>query len=52
VSVLSQNAGQYHSSLTASKSFEIVAKFKYFVTTVTNQNCIHEEIQSRLNSEN
>jgi hypothetical protein len=31
-----------------------VAKFKYFeitVTGVTNQNCIHEGIKSRLNSE-
>jgi hypothetical protein len=25
-----------------------VAKFEYFRTTVTNQNCIHKEIKSRL----
>jgi hypothetical protein len=27
-------------------------KFKYLVKTLTNQNCIHEEIKSRLNSGN
>jgi hypothetical protein len=28
-----------------------MAKFTYFGTIVTNQNCIHEEINNRLNSE-
>jgi len=38
--------------MTGNKSLENVAKFKHFETAVTNQNCIHEEIKSGLNSGN
>jgi hypothetical protein len=46
------NSGQNQNVRTANESFENVAKFKYFKTTLTNQSDIHEEIKSRLNSGN
>jgi hypothetical protein len=45
-----QNAGQNHDIKIAKRSVENVAQFKYFGTTLTNQNFIQEEIKRRLNS--
>jgi hypothetical protein len=43
-----QNSGQNHNILIPNKSCENEAKSKY-LQTVTNKNCIHEEIKHRLN---
>jgi hypothetical protein len=37
-----------HSIKIANRSFEGVAKFKYLGSTMTNHNCMHKEIKSRL----
>jgi hypothetical protein len=47
-----QNAGTNDHLTTAHKSFENVAKFKHLEMTITNQNCIQEGVNSRLNSVN
>jgi hypothetical protein len=46
------NSGQNWTIRIANESFEHVAIFKYFGATLTNQNDIHDEIKSRLNSGN
>jgi hypothetical protein len=47
-----QKAGQRHCIKEANSSFQDVVPLKYLGTTLTDQNCIHEEIKSRLNSGN
>jgi hypothetical protein len=47
-----QNFGQNQNIRIANESFENVAKFKCLGTALTNQNDIHDEIKSRLNSGN
>jgi hypothetical protein len=47
-----QNADQNCEIKIGNRSFENVSQFKYFETTVTNQNLIPEEIEKRLNSGN
>jgi hypothetical protein len=48
----SQKIGKMHTIKIANRSFEYVAKFKYLGTTLTDQNCMHKEIKSRINSGN
>ena len=47
-----QNAAQCHSIKIDNSSIERVEEFKYWGTTLTNQNSIQEEIKSRLKSRN
>jgi hypothetical protein len=44
------NSGQNQNIRTAKESFENVVKFKCLGTTLINQDYIHDEIKSRLNS--
>jgi hypothetical protein len=46
------NSGKNQNIRVPDESFENVAKFKYLGMTLTNQNDIHDEIRSRLNSGN
>jgi hypothetical protein len=48
----SQKVGKKRSIKIANRSFEDVAKFEYLGKTLTDQNCMHEEIKSRPNSGN
>jgi UDP-galactopyranose mutase len=41
-----------HNVKTDNSSFERVEEFKYLETTLTNQNCVQEEIEIRLKSGN
>ena len=45
-----QDSGRIHSIKIDNSSFERVEEFKYLGTTLTNQNCIQEEIKSGLKS--
>ena len=47
-----QNEGRSHNMNIDNSSFECVERVKYSGTTLTKQNCIQEEIKSRLNSGN
>jgi hypothetical protein len=47
-----KKAGQMRCIKIVKRSFKGVAKCKYLETTLTDQNCIQEEIMRRLNSGN
>jgi hypothetical protein len=47
-----QKIEQKHSKKIANRSFEVVAKFRYHERTLTDENFMHEEIKSGLNSGN
>jgi hypothetical protein len=47
-----KKAGQKHRIKVVDRSLEGVTKFKYLGTTLTDQNCMQEEIKRRLNSGN
>jgi hypothetical protein len=47
-----RNELQKYNIVIANRSFENAATFKYLGTMVKNQNLIHDEIKSRLNTGN
>jgi hypothetical protein len=47
-----QKIGKKQSIKTASRCFEDMKRFKYLGTKLKDQNCMHEELTSRLNSGN
>jgi len=47
-----QKAGRIQSVRIDNSTFEMVEEFKYLGTNLTNQNCMAEEIKSRLRSGN
>jgi hypothetical protein len=47
-----KKAGQKHSIKIVNRCFEGVAEFRYLGTTLTDQTCMWEEIENRLNSGN
>ena len=47
-----QNAGRSYSIKNDNSSFEWAKDFRYLGTTLTNKNCIQEEIKNRLQSGN
>jgi hypothetical protein len=46
------NVGQRHNIKMGNKSFEPVEQFRYLETNLIHQNCIHKQINSKLNWEN
>lgn len=45
-----QNGWQNHNIKMANRSFENVTKFRYLGMILINQNLVHEEIRSKLNT--
>jgi len=50
--LLTHQQGQNRNISTANRTSENAAKFKCLVTTLTNQNSVHEDVKSKLRSEN
>jgi hypothetical protein len=49
IMALHPNSRQNQNIRIANESFENVAKFKYFGTTLTSRNEIHDEMEGRIN---